>query len=93
MKSNLSLSYLLHGADGIFLVEVDRVLRPGGYFVWTSPLTKQQGPLRKKVNQANLEKWTLVRSYAENLCWDMLSQQDETVVWKKTSITDCYASR
>lgn len=79
--------------DGIFLVEVDRVLRPGGYFVWTSPLTKQQGPLRKKMNQENLERWALVQSYAVNLCWEMLSQQDETVVWKKTTTTDCYASR
>ncbi|KAH0898136.1 hypothetical protein HID58_047704 [Brassica napus] len=25
--------------DGLLLVEVDRVLKPGGYFVWTSPLT------------------------------------------------------
>ncbi|KAL5705218.1 putative pectin methyltransferase qua2 [Ranunculus cassubicifolius] len=79
--------------DGIFLVEVDRLLRPGGYFVWTSPLTKQQGPLRKKENLVNQEKWTLVRNFAENLCWDMLSQQDETVVWKKTEKKDCYVSR
>ncbi|OUZ99630.1 putative S-adenosyl-L-methionine-dependent methyltransferase [Macleaya cordata] len=77
-------------ADGIFLVEVDRVLRPGGYFVWTSPITNSQGSLRNKDNQ---KKWTFVRSFAENLCWDMLSQQDETVVWKKTSKRDCYASR
>ncbi|KAF9608276.1 hypothetical protein IFM89_008561 [Coptis chinensis] len=76
--------------DGTFLVEVDRLLRPGGFFVWTSPLTKQQGSARKKENH---EKWTLVSSFAENLCWDMLSQQDETVVWKKTSEKDCYNSR
>ncbi|KAF5181852.1 S-adenosyl-l-methionine-dependent methyltransferases superfamily protein [Thalictrum thalictroides] len=68
--------------DGIFLVEVDRLLRPGGYFVWTSPLNNLRGSLRKKENQ---EKWTLVRNFAENLCWTMLSQQDETIVWKKTS--------
>ncbi|XP_077249909.1 putative pectin methyltransferase QUA2 [Tasmannia lanceolata] len=76
--------------DGIYLVEVDRVLKPGGYFVWTSPPTNAQRSLRNKENQ---KKWTLVLSFAENLCWDMLSQQDETVVWKKTSKKDCYASR
>ncbi|XP_026446764.1 probable pectin methyltransferase QUA2 isoform X1 [Papaver somniferum] len=76
--------------DGILLVEADRVLRPGGYFVWTSPITSSQGSHHSKENQ---RKWTFVRSLAENLCWEMLSQQDETVVWKKTSKRDCYASR
>ncbi|KAF6134076.1 hypothetical protein GIB67_005086 [Kingdonia uniflora] len=76
--------------DGIFLVEADRVLRPGGYFVWTSPLTNTQRSLRNKENQ---KKWTFVRDFAENICWEMLSQQDETVVWKKTTKKNCYASR
>ncbi|KAF8411443.1 hypothetical protein HHK36_003993 [Tetracentron sinense] len=76
--------------EGILLVEVDRVLKPGGYFVWTSPLTNIQRSLHNKENQM---KWNFVRTFAENLCWDMLSQQDETVVWKKTSKRACYASR
>uniref|UniRef100_A0A5B6ZKJ0 Methyltransferase n=1 Tax=Davidia involucrata TaxID=16924 RepID=A0A5B6ZKJ0_DAVIN len=76
--------------DGIHLIEVDRVLRPGGYFVWTSPLTNAQGSLRNKENQ---KRWNFVLNFAENLCWNMLSQQDETVVWKKTSKRNCYVSR
>lgn len=76
--------------DGILLIEVDRVLRPGGYFVWTSPLTNAQRFLRNKEMQ---KRWNFVRNFAENLCWEMLSQQDETAVWKKTSKKSCYASR
>lgn len=72
------------------MIEADRVLRPGGYFVWTSPLTNLQGSLRKKENQ---KRWNFVRAFAESLCWDMLPQQDETVVWKKTSKKACYGSR
>ncbi|KAG1342345.1 putative pectin methyltransferase QUA2 [Cocos nucifera] len=75
--------------DGIFLVEVDRLLRPGGYFVWTSPMNTHRS-LRDKENK---RKWTSIRDFAENLCWDMLSQQDETIVWKKTSKKKCYSSR
>lgn len=75
--------------DGIFLIEVDRLLRPGGYFVWTSPLTNAQS-LR---NKEYLKKWNFVRTFVEGLCWEMLSQQDETVVWKKTSKKNCYVSR
>ncbi|PON50355.1 putative pectin methyltransferase QUA [Trema orientale] len=76
--------------DGMLLIEVDRVLKPGGYFVWTSPLTNAQTFLRNKENQ---KRWNFVREFAENLCWEMLSQQDETVVWKKTSKRKCYSAR
>uniref|UniRef100_A0ACD5ZLM9 Uncharacterized protein n=1 Tax=Avena sativa TaxID=4498 RepID=A0ACD5ZLM9_AVESA len=75
--------------DGVFLVEVDRLLRPGGYFVWTSNLNTHRA-LRDKENK---KKWTTIRDLANNLCWEMLSQQDETIVWKKTNKRDCYSSR
>ena len=80
----------MYATDGIFLIEVDRVLRPGGYFVWTSPLTSVQSFLRNKEKQ---KRWNFVRDFVENLCWELMSQQDETVVWKKTSKKSCYSSR
>lgn len=78
------------GTDGIYLIEVDRVLKPGGYFVWTSPLTNFQGVLRTKERK---KMGNFVRDFADKLCWEMLSQQDETIVWKKTSKRNCYNSR
>ncbi|KAI3504994.1 hypothetical protein L1887_26834 [Cichorium endivia] len=95
-----SLSYdMVHSAwdgvdwnqkDGIHLIEVDRVLRPGGYFVWTSPIANT--PVSSR-NKDYLKKWDFVRNFAKDLCWELLSQQDKTVVWKKPSNKDCYASR
>ncbi|MFS7947306.1 putative sterol 24-C-methyltransferase [Helianthus anomalus] len=76
--------------DGIYLIEVDRVLRPGGYFVWTSAFANIPDSVRDK---ENLKRWDFVRNTAKDLCWDLLSQQDKTVVWKKPSNKDCYASR
>lgn len=84
------ISLLLCGTDGILLVEVDRVLRPGGYFVWTSQLTSSQRFLRKKENQ---KEWNFVHGFAKSLCWEMLSQQVDTVVWKKTIKKNCYSAR
>uniref|UniRef100_A0A2P2M5L7 Methyltransferase n=1 Tax=Rhizophora mucronata TaxID=61149 RepID=A0A2P2M5L7_RHIMU len=72
--------------DGIFLIELDRVLMPGGYFVWTSPITYAR-------NKESQKRWNFVQDFAENLCWELMSQQDETVVWKKTSKRNCYSSR
>ncbi|EOA33524.1 hypothetical protein CARUB_v10019895mg [Capsella rubella] len=72
--------------DGLLLVEIDRVLKPGGYFVWTSPLTNPR-------NKDHLKRWNFVHDFAESICWKLLSQQDETVVWKKTIKTKCYSSR
>lgn len=77
--------------DGIFLVEVDRVLKPGGYFVWTLSLMNTQ---KKSLHDMeNRKKLAFVSDFAENLCWNLLSQQDETVVWRKTNRKNCYASR
>ncbi|KAJ4909115.1 putative pectin methyltransferase QUA2 [Raphanus sativus] len=72
--------------DGVLLVEVDRVLKPGGYFVWTSPLTNAR-------SKEDIKRWNFVRGFAESICWTLLSQQDKTVVWKKTVKTKCYSSR
>ncbi|CAN8233957.1 unnamed protein product [Cochlearia groenlandica] len=72
--------------DGLLLVEVDRVLKPGGYFVWTSPLTNAR-------NKESLKRWNFVHDFAESICWTLLNQQDKTVVWKKTIKTKCYSSR
>ena len=88
--THLWLDSLFHiVTDGIFLFEVDRLLRPGGYFVWTS-LANTQRSLRDKDNQ---KKWVFVHNFAESLCWDLLSQQDETVLWRKTARKKCYSSR
>ncbi|XP_021752851.1 probable pectin methyltransferase QUA2 [Chenopodium quinoa] len=76
--------------DGIFLVEADRLLKPGGYFVWTSPVAGMHGSHETNENQ---KKWQFVLQFAESLCWDMLSPQDDTVIWRKTTHRNCYAHK
>ncbi|KAI4321133.1 hypothetical protein MLD38_034554 [Melastoma candidum] len=75
--------------DGKLLIEADRVLKPGGYFVWTSPIKNGQGSR----NEGNMNRRKFIHDFGEGLCWELLSQQDETVVWKKTSEASCYSSR
>ncbi|KAK6157882.1 hypothetical protein DH2020_012130 [Rehmannia glutinosa] len=71
--------------DGMFLIEVDRVLKPGGYFVLTSPKSRQQG---SKVSIS-----TPFEEYTRKLCWNLVAQQEETFIWQKTTDAHCYISR
>ncbi|KAK9107291.1 hypothetical protein Syun_023302 [Stephania yunnanensis] len=74
--------------DGTFLIEVDRVLKPGGYFVLTSPTSKPLGTnAKKKTMFASIEEFT------QKICWSLLAQQDETFIWQKTSHSHCYTTR
>ncbi|OVA18893.1 putative S-adenosyl-L-methionine-dependent methyltransferase [Macleaya cordata] len=76
--------------DGAFLIEVDRLLKPGGYFVLTSPTSKPQG------GSLNVKKGTVftpLEEFTQKICWSLLAQQDETFVWQKTAEVHCYASR
>ncbi|WMV22662.1 hypothetical protein MTR67_016047 [Solanum verrucosum] len=75
--------------DGLFLIEIDRVLKPGGYFVLTSSTTQQQGSstgAKKGIMSTSLEDFT------KKLCWSLLEQQDETFIWQKTVDSQCYTS-
>ncbi|XP_019090989.1 PREDICTED: probable methyltransferase PMT4 [Camelina sativa] len=76
--------------DAMLLLEVDRVLKPGGYFVLTSPTSKAQGnsPDTKKTSIS-----TRVDELSKKICWSLSGQQDETFLWQKTVDSNCYSSR
>ncbi|KAK3035927.1 hypothetical protein RJ639_031350 [Escallonia herrerae] len=77
------------GSDGMFLIEVDRVLKPGGYFVLTSPTSRQHGSSvsSKKGIMSNQ-----IEELAQKICWSLLAQQEETFIWQKTIDAECYTS-
>ncbi|XP_061347265.1 probable methyltransferase PMT5 [Gastrolobium bilobum] len=78
------------GKDGMFLIEVDRVLKPGGYFVLASPTSR----LQRSSSQAKERNMLMpMEELTQQLCWTLLAQQDETFIWQKTADVDCYASR
>lgn len=76
--------------DGIFLIEVDRLLKPGGYFVLTSPESKPRGSSSSMKNKSLLK---LMEEFTEKICWSLIAQQDETFIWQKTVDAHCYTSR
>ncbi|XP_075506955.1 putative methyltransferase PMT5 [Primulina tabacum] len=76
--------------DGMFLIEVDRVLKPGGYFVLTSPTSRHQG---SAVGSKKGSYITPFEEFTQKLCWNLLAEQEETFIWQKTADTQCYTSR
>ncbi|XP_010527955.1 PREDICTED: probable methyltransferase PMT5 [Tarenaya hassleriana] len=76
--------------DAMLLLEVDRLLKPGGYFVLTSLTSQSQGnlPSTKKPSIS-----TRVEEFSKNICWSLTAQQDETFLWQKTADSNCYSSR
>ncbi|KAL7091273.1 hypothetical protein ACP275_12G095300 [Erythranthe tilingii] len=71
--------------DGMFLIEVDRILKPGGYIVLTSPRSRQQR------NKGSIS--TPFEEYTQKLCWNLVAKQEDTFTWQKTTDARCYISK
>eukprot|EP00258_Populus_trichocarpa_P047041 XP_024463060.1 probable methyltransferase PMT5 isoform X2 [Populus trichocarpa] len=76
--------------DGMLLIEVDRVLKPGGYFVLTSPASNPHGSSLSTKKRSTL---TPIDEFTEEICWNLIAQQDETFIWQKTVDVHCYKTR
>ncbi|BAS99204.1 probable methyltransferase PMT9 isoform X1 [Oryza sativa Japonica Group] len=72
--------------DGILLLEVDRVLRPGGYFVYSSPEAYAMDPINRNI-------WRKMSDLARRMCWQIASKEDQTVIWIKPLTNECYMKR
>ncbi|KMT09913.1 hypothetical protein BVRB_5g121310 [Beta vulgaris subsp. vulgaris] len=72
--------------NGILLLELDRVLRPGGYFAYSSPEAYAQ-------DEEDLRIWREMSAFVEKMCWKIAAKKNQTVVWVKPLTNDCYMER
>nr|GLL41179.1 probable methyltransferase PMT3 [Ipomoea trifida] len=72
--------------DGILLLELDRVLRPGGYFAYSSPEAYAQ-------DEEDLRIWKQMSALVERMCWRIAAKRNQTVIWVKPLDNECYMSR
>ncbi|EFJ11071.1 hypothetical protein SELMODRAFT_426562 [Selaginella moellendorffii] len=72
-----------HDKGGLLLFEVNRLLRPGGYFVWTLPFLDQSSNSILKT----------MGKLTSSICWSQLAHNQRTVIWQKTTKQRCYTSR
>ncbi|CAH9065239.1 unnamed protein product, partial [Cuscuta europaea] len=72
--------------DGILLLEVNRMLRAGGYFVWAAqPVYKHEPNLE--------EQWEEMVNLTNNLCWRLVKKEGYIAIWQKPLNNSCYLNR
>jgi SAM-dependent methyltransferase len=75
------------GSNEMYMMEVDRVLRPGGYWILSGPPINWQVNYKawqrpKEDLQAEQDN---IESTAKLLCWKKISQKGEIAIWQKST--------
>lgn len=82
--------------DGLYLMEVDRVLRPGGYWILSGPpinWEKRWKGWERSQNDLKSEQ-DGIESVAKSLCWKKLVQKGDIAIWQKpTNHVHCKINR
>ncbi|KAL2335905.1 hypothetical protein Fmac_010351 [Flemingia macrophylla] len=66
--------------NATYFIEVDRLLRPGGYLVISGPPV--QWPKQDK-------EWSDLQAVARALCYELIAVDGNTVIWKKPAEDTC----
>ncbi|XP_019165880.1 PREDICTED: probable methyltransferase PMT2 [Ipomoea nil] len=83
-------------ADGILMMEVDRVLRPGGYWVLSGPPINWKNNYKawERPEEELREEQRKIEEVAKLLCWEKKSENGEIAIWQKRMDADsCRAAQ
>ncbi|KAM1052515.1 hypothetical protein ACFX13_000101 [Malus domestica] len=81
-----------HIEGGKLLLELNRVLRPGGFFVWSAT------PIYQKLAE-DVEIWKAMKELTKAICWELVSISKDTIngvgiaIYKKPTSNECYEKR
>ncbi|KAG8493864.1 hypothetical protein CXB51_011333 [Gossypium anomalum] len=69
--------------DGILLLEANRMLRAGGYFIWAAK--------RVDKHEDNLqEQWEEMEDLTTRICWELVKKEGYIAIWRKPLNNSCY---
>ncbi|XP_043718887.1 probable methyltransferase PMT26 isoform X2 [Telopea speciosissima] len=81
-----------HIEGGKLLLELNRVLRPGGYFVWSATPVYQKLP-------EDVEIWEAMKTLTKSMCWQLITIKKDKInqvgaaIYQKPSSNECYEKR
>ncbi|XVE73923.1 hypothetical protein DITRI_Ditri11bG0157500 [Diplodiscus trichospermus] len=82
--------------DGLYLIEVDRILRPGGYWVLSGPPINWENHWKgwNRTGDDLKAEQSLIETLAKSLCWKKIVQKGDLAIWQKpTNHIHCKANR
>lgn len=81
--------------DGMYMMEVDRVLRPGGYWILSGPpINWRTYYTTWKRSKDDLQKEQgRIEELAEMLCWEKKYEKGDIAIWRKKSNADSCLKR
>ncbi|KAH8503673.1 hypothetical protein H0E87_014806 [Populus deltoides] len=81
-----------HAEGGKLLLELNRLLRPGGYFVWSAT------PVYQKL-QEDVEIWQAMSALTVSMCWELVTIKKDKLngigaaIYRKPTTNNCYDQR
>ncbi|KAJ1426836.1 S-adenosyl-L-methionine-dependent methyltransferase [Sesbania bispinosa] len=74
-------------SEGIYLAEVDRVLRPGGYWILSGPPINWESHWKgwERTRESLKDEQDTIERVAKSLCWKKLVQKGDLAIWQKPS--------
>ncbi|XP_009596895.1 putative methyltransferase PMT18 [Nicotiana tabacum] len=82
--------------DGLYLIEVDRVLRPGGYWILSGPPIRWKTYWRgwERTQEDLKQEQDAIEDTARRLCWKKVIEKGDLAVWQKPlNHIECTKSR
>ncbi|KAG5041568.1 hypothetical protein JHK85_014044 [Glycine max] len=74
-----------HKFDGLYLIEVDRVLRPGGYWILSGPPIRWKKYWRgwERTEEDLKQEQDAIEEVAKRICWTKVVEKDDLSIWQK----------
>ncbi|CAK8532727.1 unnamed protein product [Lathyrus sativus] len=71
--------------DGLYLNEIDRVLRPGGYWILSGPPIRWKKYWKgwERTKEDLNEEEIKIENVAKSLCWNKLVEKGDIAIWQK----------
>ncbi|KAJ6830919.1 putative methyltransferase PMT17 [Iris pallida] len=82
--------------DGLYLIEIDRVLRPGGYWILSGPPINWKHHYRgwERTKEDLKQEQDAIEDVAKRLCWKKVIEKDDLAIWQKPlNHIECIESR